>query len=56
MTVCMPNKGIYLMIPGFFPCRADELKTKMAALADHVKHVEQIQARRRHAGGSEAHE
>ena len=47
MTVCMHNKGLYVSVPGFFPCTAKELPSKMAALAQHVKHIEQVQARHR---------
>ena len=47
MTVCIKKKNIVLSVPGFFPCTAKELPAKMAALAEHLKNIEQLEAERK---------
>lgn len=47
MTVCIHDKNIVLPMPGFFPCTAKELPAKMAALAQHIKNIEQLEAERK---------
>ncbi len=47
MTICIHEKGLYVSIPGFFPCTAKELPVKMALLAQHIKNIEHLQARHR---------
>lgn len=44
MTVCIHDKNIVLSVPGFFPCTAKELPSKMAALAQHIKNIELLEA------------
>lgn len=47
MTVCMYEKGLYVSLPGFFPCTAKEMPAKMITLIEQIKRAEQIQAKHR---------